>query len=65
MATLGPISASKIVYALVAEQRAGGEIELPKKLVQDVESERSSYQEAQQPKYAKISEVADLPKLKA
>ena len=30
VATLGPISASEIVYALVAEQRAGTKIELPK-----------------------------------
>ena len=30
VATLGPISASEIVYALVVEQRAGDEIELPK-----------------------------------
>ena len=58
MATLGPISASEIVYALVVEQRTGDEIELPKKLVQDVESEPGSYQEAQQSKCAKIWEVA-------
>ena len=38
LATLGPISASTTVYALVAEQRAGDEFELPEKLVQDVES---------------------------
>ena len=36
VSTLGPISASEILYALVAEQRAGDEIELPKELVQDV-----------------------------
>ena len=47
MATLGPISASEIIYALVAEQRASDEIELPKELVQDVKSEPGSYQEAQ------------------
>ena len=58
VATLGPISASEIVYALVAELRAGDEIELPKELVQDVESEPGSYQEAQQSKYAKVWEVA-------
>ena len=58
MATLGPISASKIAYALVAEQRAGDKIELPKELVQDVKSEPGSYQEAQQSKYAKIWKVA-------
>ena len=58
VATLGPISASEIVYAIVAEQRAGDEIELPKELVQDVESEPDSYQEAQQSKYAKNWEVA-------
>ena len=32
------MSASEIVYALVSEQRAGDEIELLKKMVQDVES---------------------------
>ena len=48
VATLRPISASEIVYALVAEQRAGDGIELPIELVQDVESEPGSYQEAQQ-----------------
>ena len=58
VATLGPISTSEIEYARVAEQRAGDEIELPKELVQDVESEPGSYQEAQQSKYAKIWEVA-------
>ena len=58
VATLGPTSASEIVYSLVAEQRAGDEIELPKELVQDVEPEPGSYQEAQQSKYAKIWEVA-------
>ena len=58
MATLEPISASEIVYALVAEQTAGDEIELPKELVQDVESEPGSYQETQQSKYAKIWEVS-------
>ena len=58
MATLGPISASEILYALVAEQRAGDEIELPKEPIQDVESEPGSYQEAQQSKYANIWEVA-------
>ena len=44
VATLGPISASDIVYALVAEQRGRNEIELPKELLQDVESEPGSYQ---------------------
>ena len=58
VANLGPIFASEIVYALVAEQRAGDEIELPKGLVQDVESEPGNYQEAQQSKNAKIWEVA-------
>ena len=58
VAILGPISASETVYALLAEQKAGDEIELPKELVQDVESEPGSYQEAQQSKYANIWEVA-------
>ena len=46
VATLGPISASEIMYALLAEQRAGDPVELPKELVQDVESKPGSYQEA-------------------
>ena len=58
MATLGPISATEVVYALLSEQRAGDETELPKELVQDVESEPGSYQEAQRSKYAKIWEGA-------
>ena len=41
-ATLGPISASEIMCALLAEQRAGDDVELPKELVQDVESEPGS-----------------------
>ena len=64
VATLGPISASEIVYALVAEQRAGDEIELPRELVQDVESEPGSYLEAQQSKYAKTWEVARSAEIK-
>ena len=56
--TLGPVSAPEIVYALVAEQRADDEIEMPKELVQAVEPEPGSYQEAQQSTYAKIWEVA-------
>ena len=58
LATLGPISASERVYALVAEQREGDKIELQNELVKDVESEPGIYQEAQQSKYAKIWEVA-------
>ena len=54
VATLGPISASEIMYALLAEQRAGDAVELPKELVQGVESEPGSYQEARQSKHAKI-----------
>ena len=46
VATLGPISASEIMYALLAEQRASDAVELPQELVQDVESEPGSYQEA-------------------
>ena len=34
VATLGPISASEIMYVLLAEQRAGDAVELPKELVQ-------------------------------
>ena len=41
-------------YALLAEHRAGDAVELPKELVQDVESEPGSYQEARQSKHAKI-----------
>ena len=36
VATLGPMSASEIVYALVAEQKAGDEIKLPKGLVPEL-----------------------------
>ena len=54
VATLGPISASEIMCALLAEQRAGDDVELPKELVQDVESEPGSYQEARQSKHAKV-----------
>ena len=54
VAALGPISASEIMYALLAEQRAGDTVELPKELVQDVESEPGSYQEARQSKHARI-----------
>ena len=57
MATLGPISRSEIVYAFVAEQRACDEIELPKELVQDIESGPGSYQKARKSKYANIWEV--------
>ena len=64
VATLGPISASEIVYGLVAEHRAGDEYELPKELVQDVESEPGNYREAQQSKYAKILEVARSAEIK-
>ena len=42
------------MYALLAEQRAGDAVELPKELVQDVESEPGSYQEARQSKDAMI-----------
>ena len=43
-----------MVEALISEQRASDEGELPKELVQDVESEPGSYQEARQSKHAKI-----------
>ncbi|CAB1106721.1 unnamed protein product [Ectocarpus sp. CCAP 1310/34] len=39
MATLGHISASEIVEALLVEQRACDTIELPRELIQDVETE--------------------------
>ena len=42
------------MYALLAEQRAGDAVALPKELVQDVESEPGSYQEAWQSKPAMI-----------
>ncbi|CAB1120053.1 unnamed protein product [Ectocarpus sp. CCAP 1310/34] len=58
MATIGPISGTEVLYALLSEQRAGDETELPKELVQDVESEPGSYEEAQRSKYAKIWEGA-------
>ncbi|CAB1112906.1 unnamed protein product [Ectocarpus sp. CCAP 1310/34] len=58
VASLGPISATELVYTLMSEQRAGDETELPKELVQDVESVPDSYQEAQRSKYAKIWEGA-------
>ncbi|CAB1099792.1 unnamed protein product [Ectocarpus sp. CCAP 1310/34] len=54
MATLGPISASEIIEALLVEQRASDAMELPKVLIQDVESESGSYQEARQSKYSTI-----------
>ena len=54
MATVGPIFATEVVYSLLSEQRAGDDTELPKELVQDVESEPGNYQEAQRSKYAKI-----------
>ena len=64
VATLGSISASEIVNALVADQRAGYEIELPTELLQNVESGPGSYQEAQQLMCAKISEVTRSAEIK-
>ncbi|CAB1112508.1 unnamed protein product [Ectocarpus sp. CCAP 1310/34] len=58
VATLGPISASEIVHALIAEQRAGDAVELPKELIQDVEPEPGSYQEALRSKHATIWDKA-------
>ena len=58
MATLGPISASEIILALLVEQRASDAMELPKVLIQDVESEPGSYQEARQSKYSTIWDEA-------
>ena len=45
-ATLGPFAGTEMVEALASEQRAHDEGELPKELVQDVESEPASFQEA-------------------
>ncbi|CAB1113542.1 unnamed protein product [Ectocarpus sp. CCAP 1310/34] len=58
MATLGPISASELIEALLVEQRASDAMELPKVLIQDVESEPSSYKEARQSKYFSIWDKA-------
>ncbi|CAB1099628.1 unnamed protein product [Ectocarpus sp. CCAP 1310/34] len=54
MATLGPIPASEIIEALLVEQRASDAMELPKVLIQDVETEPGSYKEARQSKYSSI-----------
>ena len=43
--TLGPFAGTEMVEALISEQRASDEGELPKELVQDVESEPASFQE--------------------
>ncbi|CAB1096365.1 unnamed protein product [Ectocarpus sp. CCAP 1310/34] len=58
MATLGPISASEIVEAPLMEQRASDAVELPKVLIQDVQSEPGSYQEARQSMYSTIWDKA-------
>ena len=45
-ATLRPFAGTEMVEALISEQRASDEGELPNELVQDVESESASFQEA-------------------
>ena len=47
-----------MVEALISEQRASDEGELPKELVQDVESEPASFQEACSSKHALIWDKA-------
>ena len=47
-----------MVEALISEQRASDEGELPKELVQDVESEPASFQEACSSKHALICDKA-------
>ena len=47
-----------MVQALISEQRASEEIELPKEQVQDVELEPSIWHEAQASKYSKIWDTA-------
>ncbi|CAB1096750.1 unnamed protein product [Ectocarpus sp. CCAP 1310/34] len=58
MATLGLISALEILEALLVEQRASDAMELPKVLIQDVESEPGSYKEVRQSKYLSIWDKA-------
>ncbi|CAB1104601.1 unnamed protein product [Ectocarpus sp. CCAP 1310/34] len=58
MATPGPISASELIDALLVEQRASDAMEMPKVLIQDVESEPGSYKEARQSKYSSIWDKA-------
>ncbi|CAB1113285.1 unnamed protein product [Ectocarpus sp. CCAP 1310/34] len=58
MANLGPISASEIIEALLVEQRASDTMELPRELIQDVETEPGSYREARQSKHAVIWDKA-------
>ncbi|CAB1104029.1 unnamed protein product [Ectocarpus sp. CCAP 1310/34] len=43
MATLGPIPASEIVEALLVGQRASDTMELPRELIQDVETEPGTF----------------------
>ncbi|CAB1099879.1 unnamed protein product [Ectocarpus sp. CCAP 1310/34] len=58
MATSGPISASEIVEARLVEQRASDTMELPRELIQAVETEPGSYREARQSKHAVIWDKA-------
>ena len=60
----GSIFASEVVYALVAEQRIGIEMELPQLLIQDVESEPGSYHVAQRCT-PRIGKEPGLQRLKA
>ena len=57
-ATLGPFAGTEMVEALISEQRASDKGELPKELVQDVESEPASFQDACSSKHALIWDKA-------
>ena len=54
LATLGPFAATEVVEALIAEQKASENEELPKELIQDVEPEPASFQEASRSEHASI-----------
>ena len=54
LATLGPFAATEVVEALIAEPKASENEELPKELIQDVEPEPASFQEASRSEHASI-----------
>ena len=54
LATPGPFAATEVVEALIAEQKASENEELPKELIQDVEPEPASFQEASRSEHASI-----------
>ena len=54
LATLGPFAATEVVEALIGEQKASENEELPKELIQDVEPEPASFQEASRSEHASI-----------